>query len=114
MPFLIKLNKPEVQQSKDDLFQNILLVIRRFCLLCNPELSRILNIQIIKAHLWEYNVIHAKFFFSPLCRNVVSRTVQEFANVLLLFGREILLLLQSGNRQKPVRRERQKYSIYII
>lgn len=76
MPFLIKLNKVEVQKSKE-LFQNILLVICRFCLLHNPEVSWILKNQIIWDNLWECNLIKVKLFFSPLCHGFYSSVEQS-------------------------------------
>lgn len=110
MPFLIKLNKPELQKS-NDLFQNILLVIHRFCLLHNPEVYWILKIQIIKDNLWENNLIHVKLFFSPLCLVAAMLLVgQQFRN-LQQFGccsveSSDPCCKQSSNRQRPVRRDR--------
>lgn len=64
MPFLIKLNKLEVQKS-NELFQNILLVMHRFYLLHNPVVSWILKKSKIWDNLWESNLIDVKLF-SPL------------------------------------------------
>lgn len=109
MPFLIKLNKPEVQKS-NDLFQNILLAIHRFYILHNPEVSWILKIQLIKDNLWEYNLIYVKLFFSPLCLVAAMLLVgEQFRNLQQLYCCSVEnsdpCCKQSGNRQRPVRRD---------
>lgn len=110
MPFLIKLNKEEVQKS-NDLFQNIPLVIHRFCFLHSPEISRIVKTQIIKDNLWEYNLIHVKLFFSPLCLVAAMLLVgEQFKNLqqfhCFLVENTDPCCKQSANRQRPVRRDR--------
>lgn len=76
MPFLIKLNRLEVQKS-NELFQNILRVIHRFCLLHNPAVSRILKNQIIGDNLWECNLIDVQLFFSSLCHVAAMLLIGE-------------------------------------
>lgn len=76
MPFLIKLNKLEVQKS-NGLFLNILIVIHKFCLLHNIEVSWILKNQIIGDNLWECNLTDVQLFFSSLCHVAAMLLIGE-------------------------------------